>query len=320
MRQGFVKRYEASQTDDFYYAAMCAKREGQKTFSAKKLENLKKDVYETKTTGEAIVLEDAKTLGAVRLRHTSTSQPLVAEDPDFDFSIPFDKDDAVLEQRWNSLLELEDLIRHDVDGNQGKVNTIIRYIVHSLQFNTSSTAVDATNPEAHKRFAHVLNDAKGQKFVSRFMDIMPSSFLKRFFFTSFIVFKDVNIDSNSKFACDFLKGLVGYVSGSVKPKWIAAFLRDAVAGGFAHIAASHFKSACVSVLLAKVHNSKAQMSTGDAKLLETVIRDMSKKMTNELSSAIRTQYNSRFMNAMFTTVMAIVPDSELPVFLRVPSL
>ena len=60
----------------------------------------------------------------------------------------------------------------------------------------------------------------------------------------------------------------------------------------------------------------------DAVLVKTAsLGDVeSKKITDDLSSAIRTQYNSRFMNAMFTTVMALVPDSELPVFLRVPSL
>lgn len=314
MRKGFVQRYEEAQSDDFYYAAVIAKREGQETFSTKKLDNLKKTVYEQKVSGE-----DVKALGAVRLRHTSTSQPLTEDVSELNFSIPFDKNDTVLEQRWNSLLELEDLLRQP-SYNEGKVNAIIRHIVHSLQFNTSSSAIDPTNPVSQQRFAHVLNDPKGQRFVARFMDIMPDNFLKRFFFTAFIVFKEVDIDSTSKFATDFLKRLVTYLSGNVKPKWIAAFLRDAVAGGFAHIAASHFKSACVAVLLTKAQSQMDGRVAGDLKLLEKEIRTIAGKIENDLPAVVKTRYNLLFMHAIFTSVMTIVRDTKLPALVCVPAL
>lgn len=295
-----------SQTDDFYFAAITAKREGQKNFnSSHKIADVK-SALSTKNP----VHYDEPALGAVRLRHSSTSQPLVPGDNDFDFIIPFDKNERMLEILWNYLLKLEDVNRQE-NPSPAILNNLVRFLVHSLQFDATSDAVTTVHAEDHQRFAYYLNNHKGQRFLSRFLDLMPSSFLKRFFFTSFIVFESINIDSSSPFAIDFLKRLVDYLKEEPKAKWLAAFIKQSTAGSFVSIASSNFKFACVATLLTAAQARFSKFEAGEVKMIQDILTETTKRIIKELATALKQPYNQVFMKAVLTSITFIVPKSEL---------
>ena len=302
MQTRFYINYRNLQTDDYYYSAYMAKKSGKQTFTSIQVKNVKAAFSVPPNYEETA-------LGTVKLRHSSTSQPLVTNDNELDFSIPFERNAMALENLWNYLLELEDLIRQDQP--QAKINSLIRFIVHSLQVNTLNNAIDKVQPSVHQKFAFFLNDPKGQRFMTRFLDIMPPSFLKRFFFTSFIVFKDVKIDPRSQFAIAFVKGLMNCANNGVKPKWIASFIRHSVSGGFAFIAGNRFQSACLAILLTAAKALLPNLDEEDAKLMKDTISELADTISKELGQAIRTNYDPVFMRAIFMSVLTIVPQSKL---------
>ncbi|OHT02788.1 hypothetical protein TRFO_29985 [Tritrichomonas foetus] len=302
MRERFFRQYIESQTDDYYYRSYNAKKSGQKTFAtSKKITNVK-DVLRYSS------FDDSPGLGHVRLRHSSTSQPLVDSEVDY---IAFEKNPMMLEQLWSFLLKLEDLLRED-NQNSSKITSLIRFIVHSLQFNTTSDANSPVDPSSHQRFFYFLNDPKGQNFLVRFLDIMPTSFLKRFFFTSFIVFKDVKIDPTSKFAVAFLQRLTNYLEkDSPKPKWLCAFINQAMSAGFANIVSDRFRLACLASLLLTARYSQDGLSEGDRIVFNSTLKNTADLIIKDLGSAIQKAYNPYFMHSIFKNILILQPECEL---------
>lgn len=301
-RERFYRSYIEASTDDYYYSSFLAKQNGQKTFSTtKKITNVKDAIR--------YVGDDTPALGAVRLRHSSTSQPLV--DSDINSFLPFDKNEMMLEQLWSYLLQLEELNREDTQHNT-TMSSLIRFIVHSLQFNTTGDAKSKVDPSLHQKFAFFLNNPKGQTFLSRFLDIVESSFLKRFFFTFFIVFKDVQIDPKSRFAEQFLKRLVDYLyKNSPKPKWLFAFIGQAMNSGFASIAKNEFKLACLAALILTARATKDNMSDPDRTLLNSRMKSTAELIAKDLNAVFREKYDEYFMQSIFTNVIYLQPDCEL---------
>lgn len=300
-RERFYRSYVEASTDDYYFKSFNAKKSGQTKFSTtKKITNVKDAIR--------YIDDDTPALGAVRLRHSSTSQPLV--ESDINSFLPFDKNEMMLEQLWSYLLRLEDLNREDTQHST--MTSLIRFIVHSLQFNTTGDAKSKVDPSSHPKFAFFLNDPKGQHFLSRFLDIMESSFLKRFFFTSFIVFKDVQIDPKSRFAEQFLKRLVDYLEKNTpKPKWLFAFIRQATYFGFASIAKNEFKLACLAALILTARATKERMSESDQTLLNITMKNTAELIAKDLKEIFKERYSEYFMQSIFTNVIFLQPDCEL---------
>ncbi|KAK8894301.1 hypothetical protein M9Y10_022736 [Tritrichomonas musculus] len=301
-RERFYRSYAEASTDDYYYKSFLAKKNGQKNFSTvKKITNVKDAIR--------YIDDDTPALGAVRLRHSSTSIPLV--DSDINSFLPFDKNEMMLEQLWNYLLRLEELNRED-NQHSSTITSLIRFIVHSLQFNTTGDAKAKVDPASHQRFAFFLNDQKGQQFLSRFLDIMESSFLKRFFFTSFIVFKDVQVDPKSRFAEQFLKRLVEYLDKNTpKPKWLFAFIRQAMNFGFVSIAKNEFKLACLASLILTARATRETMSDSDRTLLNTTMKNTAELIAKDLNALLQEKYDEYFMRSVFENVIYLQPDCEL---------
>lgn len=309
MRERFYRSYVEASTDDYYFKSFDAKKSGQTKFSTtKKVINIKDIRYH---------VDDTPALGAVRLRHSSTSQPLV--DSDINSFLPFDKNEMMLEQLWSYLLRLEDLNREE-DNQHSTMTSLIRFIVHSLQFNTTSDAKSKVDPTLHQRFAFFLNDSKGQHFLSRFLDIMETSFLKRFFFTAFIVFKDVQIDPKSHFAEQFLKRLVDYLEKNTpKPKWLFAFIRQATNSGFASIAKNEFKLACLASLILTARATKDKMNEADQTLLNTTMKNTAELIAKDLKELFKERYSEYFMYSIFSNVIFLQPDCELKTLISATS-
>ncbi|KAH0793280.1 hypothetical protein GPJ56_002838 [Histomonas meleagridis] len=310
MQATFYNNYLKVQTDDYYYSSYLAKKSSMKqTFTAIKEKSIKA-VFSYPGYEEPA-------LGTVKLRHSSTSQPLVSNDSELNFCLPFEKNEMALEELWNYLLELEDKIRQEQP--QAKINLLVRFIAHSLQFNTSDDAMDKVKPNVHQKFAFFLNDPKGQRFMTRFLNIMPQSFFKRFYFTSFIVFTDIKIDPQSQFAIAFAKGLMSFVNSGVKPKWIVSFIHHSVSSGFAFIAGNRFQSACLAILLTAADALIPKVDTEDVKMLKDSVSELADVMAKELGHAIRTNYDDVFMNAIFRHVLAIAPESKLQALIMATS-
>lgn len=304
MQAKFYSNYQQIQVDDYYLKAFRAKQSGSQSFVVTtKLKSVK---------NPSDYIEPA--LGAIKLRHSSTSQPLVPADSGITFIKPFDSTDQKLEEAWCYLLELEDIARQE-NSQQNRTYYLVRHILNLLQFNDIGKSIDEVDPKQHQRFAFYLNSEKGQKFITRFLDIMPQSFLKRFFFTSFIVMDNVNIDPKSAFGISFVKRLINFIQDepSVKPKWIAAFIRQLVNGGFTTVVEDKLRSACLAILLttAKHQLLQADIGIGNAKLLKETIGKLAEKMVNELGTSIKTNYTPLFMRSIFYTVSEIVPESKL---------
>ena len=309
MQESFnSEEQRAAQTDNFYFQAFQARRAGDQTFIATP-HTLK--AHDAKA--EAVSYDDSG-LGAVRLRHTSTAQPLVPDDRDISFSMPTDSNEVRLEQLWNYLLQLEDMSRATFQQNESKKQSIVTYIVRSLQVELVNTSAAAVDPSKNKRFAYFMNDKKGQGFLTRFIKMLDHSLLKRFFFTAFIVFQDVNVDSRSPFALEFMTTLSHYLQQGVKPRWVAAFIRQACSGGFAQIAASRFKSACVAMLLTRIQSYK-NLDEGNSKLREQVVRELAESMEKGMAAALKTRYDALFMNVIFKAVMAMARTRGLQTML-----
>jgi hypothetical protein len=161
MRSDFIQRDAAAQTDLFYRTALDARRRGEKNFT------LPQGFVFGKASGDEVINYDVlPALGSVRLRHSSTSQPLVAGDVDFGFNLPFEKNALLVEQLWNYFLQLEDLSRQD--GQRRKANDLFRLIIHSLQLDSIPEAITPVDPGRHQRLAFFLSDVKGQTFLIRF--------------------------------------------------------------------------------------------------------------------------------------------------------
>lgn len=307
----FYRNYIDALHDDYYSKSFLAKQQGQKSFS------VSKKITDVKDAMRLSIYDDYPALGSVRLRHSSVAQPLV--EADVNAFLPFDKNAIRLEQLWTFLLKLEDLVREENEQNSN-YTPLIRFIVHSLQFNTTSDASTKVDPSDHQKFVYFLNDSRGQHFLTRFLETMPPSFLKRFFFTSFIVFKDVKIAANSQFAEEFLKRLITYLEkDKPKPKWLCAFIRQAVSTGFVHIAKDEFKSACFATLILTSRYTQKDMKDSDQMLLNTTMKNVADIITKDLGQAIRTQYDSYFMESIFANVLHLQPKSELSTLIQATS-
>jgi hypothetical protein len=304
MRSSFRQQYDRAKSDDFYCTALEAKRHGQATFT------LDKSLISAKPSGDDPVNYDLfAALGSVRLRHSATGQPLVPGDVDFDFSLPFEKTSQIVEEFWNFLLQLEDLSRQQ--GQRQKVNDCFRHIVHTLQLDTSMNAAEQVDPARHQRLAFYLNDAKGQTFLIRFIEYMPSGSLKKFFFVAFAVFQDAAIDPRSKFASFFLQKLTKFLLEGVKPKWIAAYIRQAAARGFLPIAADAFGAACAAALLKTAVAIVQGADEEGARRLRAAADGLAEKIAADLKDVIRSEYNRLFMNAIVRSVLLLSPASPL---------
>jgi hypothetical protein len=307
MRDSFRRNFDDAQKDDFYTVGIAARRSGQKTFkSTKGFLNVRDALSSTEETAS---IDLAPALGSVRLRHTSTSQPLVADDSAFDFSLPFEKNAVLLEQLWNYLLKLEDLSRQE--DQRRKINDFFRVIVHSLQFDIATDAITPVDPARHQRLAYFLNDHKGQGFISRFMEIMPPSYLRKLYFASFVVFHDLVIDPRSQFASNFVRKLASYMLENVKPKWLAAFLRQGTGRGFLGIATDPFRSCCIAILLRTVVARLPGLDEGNSQLLKSAVSVVIEKIVTDLQAVLQADYNLLFMRAIFVSVLKLVPDSPL---------
>ena len=304
MKTRFLMSCMSQRSDEYYIKSLEAKKLGLKaTISPMKNKNVKDAI---RYSG----FDNTPALGSVRLRHSSTSQPLIEDDIQY---LPFDKNAMMLEQLWTFLLELEDQNRQ-ADGNitNANMSSLIRFIVHSLQFNTASEAIARVEPMDHQRFSYFLNDLKGQRFLTRFLAIMPASFQKRFFFTSFIVFKDVKIDPASPFAISFLKKLTNYLKDKkVKPKWICAFTQNAINIGFAEIARDKFRSACFASLLLFAKHLIPTLADQDLKTLDTTIKNVHDAIVKDLRASLSTNYDLVYMRSIFSTIISLYPDGNL---------
>ena len=302
MREEFFSSYSRCQNDNFYFEAFQAKARGDTQFIATPHTLKAKDAKET------VNYEDAG-LGAIRLRHTSTSQPLVNDDT-INFTLPFEATAIRLEQLWNYLLQLEDIGRNFAQPSGNKKKNLLTFVVHSIQVNVMDRAAKQVDAADHMRFAYFMNDAKGQKFLSRFMVMLDQSLLKRFFFTAFIVFQHVNVNSRSEFAKVFLQKFTEYLRNGVKPRWIAAFIRQASAGGFKHIAESKFKSACLATVLTAARALK-DLNEGNKQLRQQVVTQLADAIEKDISATLHANYDWLFMCVIFRTVLAIVPGHGL---------
>jgi hypothetical protein len=312
MHADFMQRDAMAQTDVFYPTALAARRRGEKNFT------LPPGFVFGKSTGDEVINYDVLPgLGSVRLRHSSTSQPLVPGDADFGFSLPFEKNVLLVEQLWNYFLQLEDLSRQE--GQRRKANDLFRYIVHSLQLDSTSDAITPVDPGKHQRLAFFLTDAKGQGFLMRFVDIMPQGSLKKFFFASFVVFQEVKIDRQGKFAAFFLQKLTQYLLEGVKPKWLAAFIRQASAQGFVGIGTDRFRAGCLAALLKLAATVFRGLDEGNSKIIRVAVDAIAEKIVAELKEVIQGEYSLLFMHVIVNSVLAVSPQSPLKALLAATS-
>jgi hypothetical protein len=279
MRNEFLQREASAQTDLFYPTALAARLRGERNFT------LPQGFVFGKTAGDEVINYDVlPALGSVRLRHSSTSQPLVAGDSDFGFFLPFEKNALLVEQLWTYFLQLEDLTRQD--GQRRKVNDLFRYIAHSLQLDSTSDTITAVDIARHQRLAFFLGDPKGQGFLTRFVDVMPQGFLKKFFFVSFVVFQEFTVDPRGRFAIFFFQKFARYLIDGVKPKWLAAFIRQASASGFAGIGADRFRAGCLAALLKLAATVFGGLDEGNSRLLRAAVDGLADKMVAELKDVV----------------------------------
>jgi hypothetical protein len=312
MRSAFTQAYRRAQSDAFYGAALDAKRRGEKNFT------LPPGFVLGKATGDDAAGPDAPpALGAVRLRHSSTSQPLVAGDADFGFSLPFERNALLVEQLWNYFLQLEDLGRQD--GQRQKANDVFRYVMHSLQLDATRDAHTPVDPARRQRLAFFLGDAKGQAFLARFVDVMPQASLKKFFFVSFVVLREFALDPRGRFAAFFLQKLTQYLLEGVKPKWLAAFVRQAGAGGFAAIGGDRFRAACLAAVLKLAATIVARLDDAGARLLRAAVEGFADAMVADIRAVVAGEYSLLFMQVIVNSVIVVVPESPLKELLRATS-
>lgn len=302
MQRKFYSIYQQIQLDDYYLKAYRAKQLGSHTF-----------VVTTKLKSVKTPQDTAEpALGAVRLRHSSTSQPLVPPDSGIAFVCPFESTEQKLEEAWSYLLELEDMARQE-NPQQNRTYYLLRHIVNLLQFNTVSKSIDSVDPSGHQRFALYLSTPKGQRFFTRFLGIMPQSYLKRFFFTAFIVMDGVQIDARAEFGVAFVRHLIDFIQDepSVKPKWLAAYVRQLARAGFAAVAGNELRAACLAILLTTIRHQLPSMDIGNAKLMKETVGSLANSIAGEIGAALKTDYTHLFMKSIVMSVCEIVPESKL---------
>jgi hypothetical protein len=307
MRENWLRLFKESQKDDFYLAGMEARRTGQKSFKPIKLQEALAHAGD-----EPGAIDLSPALGAVRLRHTSAAQPLIADDSQINFSLPFEKNATLLEHLWNLLLKLEDFLRQADQGQ--KIHDLFRVIVHSLKIDHRTDGVALVDPEQCERMAYFLNDHKGQGFLSRFIELMPADSLRKFFFTCFVVIQDVNVDPRSQFAVLFVQTLATFLQAPVKPKWLGGFLRQATAKGVIGIVTDEFRAACFALVLRTIAIRIPQVPEPQAKFLKAAVDATIEKVVAELSAIVQADYHLFFISKIFQAIVRIQPESPLKPF------
>jgi hypothetical protein len=315
MKNQWLQEYDKAKSDDFYAAAVEAKRRGHNRFT------LDKSFISAKASSDDPINCDVlPALGSVHLRHAAVSQPLVPLDSaDVDFCLPFERNSQIIEEFWNFLLQLEDLTRQE--GNRQRINDVFRYIFLTLQLHAPTDASGLVDASRHHRLAFCLGDPKGQAFLVRFVEIIPSSSaLKMFFFVSFAVCHDAAIDPESQFAGFFLGKLTRFLLDGVKPKWIAACLRQIAARGFAVLATDRFRSACLAALVRMAAVAVKRADDDAASVLRAAMEALADKVVIELRDVIHEAYSGLFMQVVVRSLVAVVPASPLKVALTAVSI
>jgi hypothetical protein len=175
--------------------------------------------------------------------------------------------------------------------------------------------------EEYERMVYFLNDEKGQKFLRRFIVLMPPGHKKKFFFTAFIVFRVVRFKKESPFAIDFFRCFADYLAAEkVKAKWVRAWLRELLKCGFLVIAENQCKLGILALVLTKACCVYNASNEEDQKLLKGVIDVVGEKIVADMREVLKLPYDQLFLRSVVKLVMKISPECGLQALFTASSL
>lgn len=309
MRSRFVSLGNSLAGDDYYFSNFMKKKDlKESNQEPKQVKPIKVGRY------EGFVDTEEPVLGGKRLKRTFDSQPLKTNpDVDIDYSLPFDKNDMSMIKLWQILMQLDELTRQP-KPNQMTINSCVRYCVHFIQLDITSKFDQDGKPENHQNLTYFLNNENGRKFLIRFLDMLPQKYMKRFFFTSFTVLKDVKVEDNSDFAIQFMERLSKYLSNA-KPKWVVAYVREITHCGFKNLIQSRFKLACTAIVLScarKMLNNLKNLPVEDGsenstniRMLQNCLQAFVSNLEKERNSLLQQDYDQVFMGIIIRTAISV---------------
>ena len=318
MRQRFISFMNQNAGDDFYLKYLEKKKNNE---NIEPEENKVTDILES-YKGFTDSQIDTPVLGGIRLKRTFVAQPLHTNvDVDINYTLPFETSDSSITNVWPVLIQLEEYLQQPTP-NTMKINSSFRYCIHTIQLDITSPFDQNGKPDEHKKFADFMNNLDGQKFLLRFLRVLKPNYLKRFFFTAFIVFQSVNLDDSSEFAMEFLTRLSKYLK-TAKPKWIVAFLREITHCGFKNLIQNRFKLGCAALVIsaarhqrAILQNKNAQSPTEEGTMNETMLyNSISAFVANiekENVPLLPADYDTVFMGVILRAVLSVItPESKI---------
>ena len=323
MRQRFCSFLAAAAGDDFYSKNLEKKRKNEdiEDVDIKNIEVIDK-INASTYQGFNDANPEAPVLGSARLKRTFTPQPLHTNlDVDINYSLPFEQSDSSITIAWPVLIELEELLKQP-SPNTMKVNTSFRFCLHQIQMDISSAFDQNGKPEDHMKFADFMNNMEGQNFLLRFLKILKPNYLKRFFFTAFIVFQHVTMDDSSEFAMEFMTRLSKFLK-TTKPKWVIAFLREITHCGFKNLIQNRFKLGCAALVISAARHMRAQLQAKNAQapseegttnetMLYNSISAFVANIEKENVPLIPADYDTVFMGVILRAVLSVItPESKI---------
>lgn len=300
MRDRFVSLMAQRAGDDFYFTAIDQKRKG-----LAKPENTIK-VQTTKTNRyEGFADADIHALGFTTSKHSIESQPFRTNAKiSLDYSLPFETNELLINRFWAKLIQLEELNRQP-EKNQPSINAYVRFCAHLIELDETSAFDVEGKPEKHQNLVHFLNQETGQKSLVRFLDMLPN-YKKRFFFTTFMVLKDVDIEDSSQFALDFYNRLIDFLR-TCKPKWVVAFAREISRAGFKNLAARRFRLGCAALVLSRARQflSKPGLEDADSKMLTHSLQMFGDVIEKDKATLISGEYDNVFMGVILRAILNV---------------
>jgi hypothetical protein len=309
MRVRFVSICNQAAGDDYYYSRYQQKRNPKETGEQPKpIQRIKIERYEGFTDSEVPVL------GGQRLRRTMESQPLITDpNVEINYILPFEQNDLSMNKLWQILIQLEDLLSQP-KPNQMTINSYVRYCIHFIQLDITSKFDQDGKPENHKNLVYFLNNENGRKFLIRFLDMLPQKYMKRFFFTTFIVLKDVNVEDTSDFAIQFMTRLSKYLLVA-KPRWVVAYIREITRCGFNNLVKSRFKLASTAMVLScarKMLDKLKLLEAGedsenatDQLMLHNALQAFVSNLEKDRGALLPVDYDVVFMRIIIRTAISV---------------
>ncbi|EAY23417.1 hypothetical protein TVAG_070810 [Trichomonas vaginalis G3] len=300
MSERFVYMMNDRAGDDYYFNCIDQKRKGlAKQEQPIKVQSNKSQRYE----GFADI--DTPSLGVSRLKHSIESQPFnTISGIELDYSLPFESNELLINRFWAKLIQLEELNRSP-ERNMPSINAYVRFCVHLIELDETSAFDVEGKPEQHQNLVYFLNQETGQKSLIRFLDMLPN-FQKRFFFTAFMVLKDINVDDNSQFAIDFYTRLIAFLK-TCKPKWVVAFAREISRAGFANLAAKRFRLGCAALVFSRARKflTEKGIDKAESKMLTHSIQVFGDVIEKDKAVLLAGEFDTAFMGVILHAILKV---------------